>query len=263
MSPLAPWHIWKNLSDGDGVRSATTTGVFTVDGTRVDNVEDGVGLSAASPTEFTFNVHDVYLSRIHDDAVENDDVLSGSISNSLFETHTFLSEKGSFTNPNAVVTIDNCAVELILQPHQGNDSGNINTAGGYPYPDGLGNGSIFKFYDNGVGNGNVHVKNSVFLVNRPATSSNSAMQFAPGTYENVTVVWLGAGNYPFAAPPGATITRDRTAYDNARAAFFAAHPQFAGGGVLSAGEIDQLAFALAQVQQQTQLVDPFTGKLKK
>ena len=180
----------------------------------VDNFEDGFAPRGAQSA--TFSIHDVYGRNIHDDAIENDGIHSGIIRDSYFQTQTFYSARGG-SNASAAVTIDNCVVHLDLQPHQGGTGGpdDINSAGGYPYADGLGGGSIFKMDWGTSDSGVVHVKNSVFLLERPATSSFVGMQFAPGTYENVTIVWLGAG-VSLAGTPGVTITRDRTVFDRAR-----------------------------------------------
>ena len=225
----APWHVWKMHADGDGLRVEGDES-YEIDGTRIHNVADAIAPRGSQSA--VFDIHDVYATSIHDDAVENDEIHSGSISDSFFKTHTFLSARptsgSNISNPSAVVTVENCVVHLLLQPHQGGTGGptDINTAGGYPFDDGLGTGSIFKFDWGTTNSGTVVVRNTVFLIERNSASSKTAMQFAPGTYENVTVVWLGGGDYPWAAPTGVTITSDRTAYDQAKAAFFAAHPEF-------------------------------------
>ena len=245
----APWHVWKLHGDGDGVRMEGA-GWYEIDGTRVDNVEDG--FDPRGQVGATFHIHDVYATRIHDDAVENDDVHSGEIYNSFFQTHTFYSARG-LSNPNAMVRIDNSVVELILQPFQGSTGGptDQNTQGGYPYPDGLANGSMFKMdWDQPPNSGKVFITNTVFLIPRHASSSNLTMKFAPGTYENVTVVWLGTGAYPWPAPPGVTITTDRTVFDQAKAAFFAAHPQWAPSQPITlpddnTSSVEAVAFSLS------------------
>ncbi|MBI3838219.1 MAG: hypothetical protein HY288_09845 [Planctomycetia bacterium] len=223
MDPIAPWHVWKNYSNG-GAINIEGTGTETITGAVVKNMEDGIRIRGAVGA--TFNVHDVYMTQLHDDMIDNTDVHSGTIANSFFRGHTFLSNRGG-NNPAAVVTIQNDVVELMLQPHMG-DNGitDINTKGGYPFPDGLGNGSMFKWEDSNNSSGTVDVTDSVFLVNRPATSSNGAMAFPAGHYRNVTVVWLGGGAYPVPVPSGVTITTDRTIYDKAVDAFFASHPNF-------------------------------------
>src|SRR5262249_38910549 len=157
------------------------------------------------------------------DMVENDSLYSGTISNVYMRGHTLLSERGSPAEAHSVVTVKDSVFELMLQPHTG-DHGlvDMNHAAGYPFPDGLGNGSMFKISNGG---GTVVMDNVVILVNRPPTSGNSAAKFMPGTYHNVTIVLADSfqGDYPFAPPPGVTITRDRSIYDRAVQAFFDAH----------------------------------------
>lgn len=236
--PKAPWHVWKGLADGDGLR-VEGKGLINVSSVRIDNSEDGFSPQTADDSHTaTFNLKDQYYTRIHDDMVENDSKHDINISDSFMQGHTFYSMSGT-SNPNAKTTIKNVVVELILQPHEGRISGQsldlkVNTAGGYPYPDGLGCGSIWKT-DGGGKDGTIAVENSVFLVPRNGTSSMDSMRLdvAGITYKNVTIVWLGDGDYPSVIPPGVTITKDRSVFDNAKASFFAAHPQFTEGQVVN------------------------------
>lgn len=238
LDPLAPWHIWKGIADGDGLR-VEGSGTIDVSAIRIDNVEDGFSPHSANgadkPTDqVNYKLHDVYFSRIHDDMIENDATRNLDVRDVYMTGHTFYSSRGT-ANPNAVVNIDRAIVELFPQPHEGRISGtsgdlNINQAGGYPFADGLGVGSILKL-DSAGKNGKITIKNSVFLVPRASTSSMDAMRLdEPDViWQNVTVVWLGAGNYPGKIPPGVTITRDRSAFDQAKAQFFASHTNFADG----------------------------------
>lgn len=219
MNPLAPWHIWKDLSDGDGLRTEGT-GMATVKNVRIDNVSDGY--SPNGPAGSTFLIKDSKFTRIHDDIIEDDSIHSGTISNIYAEGHAFLSHRGS-SNSSAVVNIDHVVVKLILQPHYG-DHDPSDISGPYKngtYTDHLGNGTLFKWSSGG---GKVNVSDSVFLVPRYSTAGVSGMIFPPGTYKNVTVVWLGPGDWPTTVPPGVTITRDTTIFDKAKAAWDAAHP---------------------------------------
>jgi hypothetical protein len=216
--------VWKLHGDGDGIR-VEGAGRYEIRGTRIDNVEDGISPRGTAGAQFV--IRDVFMSRVHDDGVENDEIHSGELNDSFFQTHTFYSARGG-NNPAAVFRVRNCVVELILQPHQGgSDQQDINTRGGYPYPDGRGCGCLFKMDQNQPErSGKVDVRDSVFLVPRHSSSSNRAMKFAAGHFENVTVVWLGDGEYPHAPPTGVTITRDRATFDQAVDKFFAAHADF-------------------------------------
>ena len=225
MHPAAPWHLWKDLADGDGLRTEGT-GLMTVKNVQIDNVEDGY--SPNGSPESTFLVEDCKFTRIHDDIIEDDHLHSGTIRNIYAEGHSFLSHrpsKGKQGNLATVVNVEQVVVRLLLQPHQGDHTPqDINHAGGYPYPDGLGSGTLFKWT---IGGGTLNVSDSVFLIERPSTSSNQAMAFPPGTYRNVTIVWLGAGEYPAAIPNGVVVSRDRRIFDQAKAAWDAKHPALA------------------------------------
>jgi hypothetical protein len=233
LHPDAPWHIWKLMADSDGVR-VEGGGPFGIYDCRIDNVTDGLNPRRGG-SEAAFGIHDCYLSRVHDDCLENDDVLPGTIRNCFLQGHTFYSARPGTTMPSsAVVTIEDCVVELLLQPFQGgSDAGDYNEAGGYMYPDGNGCGTLWKMEWDGSGadakhpaSGSVVVRNTVFLVPRHSSSSLKAMRWPHGTYENVVLVWLGDGDYPWTRPPGVTITRDRSVFDAAKARFFQQHPQF-------------------------------------
>jgi len=240
LDPLAPWHIYKGIADGDAVR-VEALGNIVVDAIRVDNKEDGFAPRTANDKasdDAHFTLRNAYFTRIHDDAVENDSTKNLIVENSFFQAHTFYSSRGT-PNPNAQIQIRNVVAELILQPHEGRISGStldlrVNEAGGYPYPDGLGSGALFKL-DGGGKDGHILVEDSVFLVPRHSASSNDANALdQPGlTFHNVTVVWLGEGAYPGTIPAGVTITRDRSVFDGAKADFFASHPQFTEGQVVN------------------------------
>lgn len=219
-SSLLKWHDEKRANDGDAYH-VDVAAPWELRNFYVNNVEDGVGTING-----TFDIHDGFLDHIRDDAIENDANRSGTVRDLLVRGQTFYSDRG-VANPNTLVTFDNVLVELILQPHAGHLSpDDINTAGGYPYPDGLGSGYFFKMM--GADSGTIEVRNSSFLMPRNPTSSDSAADFPPGVYENVTVYWMGQGAYPGQLQPGITlINGDRTAFDAKVSQFFAAHPQFA------------------------------------
>lgn len=238
LDPLAPWHVYKGIADGDGMR-LEGSGVIDVSMNRIDNVEDGFSGHSANGTDAADNsvkykLHDVYYTRIHDDMIENDATRDLVVNNVFMQGHTFYSSRGT-ANPNANISISNALVELVLQPHEGRISGtsgqlNINEAGGYPFPDGLGVGSILKLDSPGK-NGHITISDSIFVVPRPSTSSMDAMNLAEPdvTWNNVTIVWLGDGAYPGTIPKGVTVVKDRAVFDQAKDAFFASHSNFVEG----------------------------------
>lgn len=50
-------------------------------------------------------------------------------------------------------------------------------------------------------------------------SSDNGDKFPKGTYQHVTLVWLGSGDYAEALPPGVKLTRDKRVWDTAKAAW--------------------------------------------
>ncbi len=227
MDERAPWGTWKDYSDGDGLRVEGSV-AYEIKNTFISNTFDGIGPRGSVGA--TFNIHDVFLDRIKDDMVENDDFHSGTIANSYMRGFVFLSAVGGsmVADPNSVVKVQNTIVELLPEV----------------YRDKLGTGAMFKW--DYAGTAKVDVRDSVFFVPSKSSIGTKIMQFAPGTYSNVTVVWQGTGAYPWPAPKGVTITRDRTVYDNAVKAFFAAHPQFAPDGIGMAQPVEPSSRAQAE-----------------
>jgi hypothetical protein len=243
MDERAPWETWKYYSDGTGLR-IEGSGTYEIRNTLIQNVEDAI--RPRGPAGAQFNIHDVFLDRIKDDMIENIDYHSGTISNSYLRGFVLLStQHGNLSAPPSTTVIKNSVVELLPEVYKGK----------------LGTGAMFKWDYNSAGKSagtaKVDVRDSVFLINMRSSVSTKIMQFAPGTYSNVTVVYLGVGAYPWPAPPGVTITRDRTVYDNAVKAFFASHPQFAS---VAPSGMNGLAFALAMDQLEA---DGVTRKVKR
>lgn len=66
----------------------------------------------------------------------------------------------------------------------------------------------------------VDVRNTVYRVDR---EHDGTMAFPSGNYENVTLVWLGGGNFPVPLPAGVTETHDIEVWHAARNAWLARH----------------------------------------
>jgi hypothetical protein len=71
----------------------------------------------------------------------------------------------------------------------------------------------------------VAVRDTIFRLDMPSYSSCSSQQWPAGSYDNVTVVWTGAGPYSTAGactntlPSGVTLTTDVSVWDDAVAAW--------------------------------------------
>ena len=189
--------------------------VFVADWTATYNLEcrdvwDGYRPRVQDGTEnsnrATWLLADAYMRRVHDDVVENDDLMSGTVRNSLVDgTFVGFSENGS-TNSGSTLTLRGVIMRL----------------GIYSYGGELGTGKVFKWSDAG---GKVDAANCIFLLDANTNQSRSSQVFPAGTYSNVTVI-LGpgfVGDYPVALPPGVTVTRDVSIFADARDAWLTAH----------------------------------------
>jgi len=216
------WDQMKDAYDGDGLRVAGSERT-SVDGLRVDNVEDGVaprGTEDRYPKDGDGLVmRNLYFTYIRDDCVENDDIAGGVISDSLFDgCYTGVSERPGSGNPQLdhpaprgeKLLLDH--VLLRLQAMPGPRDTRDRTV--------LGHGQLFKWSP--VANSLV-VRHSVFLVEK-APNSSSYFPFPRGTVtEDVTIVWLGSGDFGWAVPRGTTVTSDRSVWDRARAIWLTRH----------------------------------------
>ena len=85
-----------------------------IDGVRLHNVWDGIrpsGNKGIAADNFT--IRNVWMSRVRDDAVENDNYYTGLIEDSLFDgTFVFLSTRSQEKHPSNVVTVRNNLVRM-------------------------------------------------------------------------------------------------------------------------------------------------------
>ena len=78
--------------------------------------------------------------------------------------------------------------------------------------------------------GTVVVRNSIFRLDLPSYSACTSQQWPNGTYQDVVLVWAGAGPYASAGgcvntlPPGVRLTTDVGEWDRAKAAWLAGRP---------------------------------------
>jgi hypothetical protein len=186
---------------------------FTIEGLRVHNIGDGIRVREGAEN---FRITGVHLSFIHDDCVENDQLYSGVVEDSLF---------------------DGCYVAFSARPSSGESTdGRDNTE---TFRDNLvrlqpmptvykgsapGHGGFFKWDKNGRAPRLV-IRNNIFRVDQRPNHQSLGL---PKGYEHRcadnVVVWLGKGRYPDKLPKCFRITRDRGVWDRAVAAWQAAHP---------------------------------------
>ena len=204
------WQQVKHQYDGDGMR-VVAGDWYVVDGLRADNVEDGF-----SPFGDGFVGRNLYFTYIRDDCIENDAISGGYVADSLFDGCSMgLSERPSSgfdptpPPPGETFTMDGVLLHIQPMPREENT------------PDRLGNGQLFKW---SKWSNRLVLRDSVFWVERVSMNGAGAMGFPEGTVaHNVTLVWTGPGDYPAPIPPGVTVTRDRTVWDNARRSWLTRH----------------------------------------
>ena len=227
------WALGKTVFDGDGLRfEALANATVTVHGFRAVNVQDGISPRPAGGVAHdgvAWKVQGCYFRYIRDDAIENDALLDGEISDSLVDgTFVFLSQRpgarSTTTRAHALTKVRGCLVHLERMPYERDIGGDAPARGSIV--DGKGLGMPFKF--KGPPSGRLEVRDTIFLIDGLSVNGARAMSFPAWdgcVYENVTIVWRGGGAYPGQLPPrGVTVTDDPGVWTRARAAWLAAHP---------------------------------------
>ena len=191
----------------------------TVMNLRVHNYGDAVRFTDQGTRYFT--LRGSWFSDIHDDCMEDDRLKPGLVDDNLFDgCHVGISmrpgkaDQDTVTGVGDTLVIRNNLIRLKPFAH-GSKPELANTHGGF-----------FK-----VGNAlpqknlTLILEGNIFRADMlPGTGSlclNQHGKVARST--NNILVWLGAGNYPCAIPPGWTLTRDPKVWDNAVATWKARH----------------------------------------
>ena len=213
--PDEPWNYLYHVKDSNGaglavaVRDRTETYGFTA-----TNVWDGyvtvVGAGSEQDNKARFLLEGSYLKGVHDDAVQNDDLMSGTVRDCLFDgVFVGFSEQppghDSYSNRRSVLKVDGVIARFAPNVYDGK----------------LGSGIVFKWSETKAGT--VDVRRSIFFVEENSNLNLSGQRFPPGIYRDVTLV-LGPdfkGSWPVTLPPGVRVTRDVSVYTKARDAWLA------------------------------------------
>jgi hypothetical protein len=214
------WREMKRDYDGAGVRLESDDWMV-VDGLRTDNVMDALRPARAGSTLYARNV---WASYTRDDCIENDLMAAGVVSDSLFDgCHMGVSERSLNSEPQPAAetfTLDRVLLRLQLMPYDQSSTGRQPAEGSVV--NGRAHAQLFKW----SGDANKLVlKDSVFLVPRVSTNGKRSMSFPEGTVaDNVTLIWLGEGDYPGRLPAsGVTVTRDKSIWRDAKADWLDRH----------------------------------------
>jgi hypothetical protein len=216
------WHDMKLDYDGAALWVASR-GTYWIQGLRAHNVEDGVRVLGKVQEGDTAIVSGLYLSYIRDDAIENESntinlVFKDSLVDGTYMGFACRPAKGSSRYdmedpPDATLSIEDTLLRLQAMPYRV----------GKEAPSGWGHAHLFKW--SVAAPKKVIIRNSIFVVEQPSCQSRSAMRFPEGTVcENVTLIWLGGGNYPGKLPErGVTVTDDISIWHKAKAAWLQKH----------------------------------------
>jgi hypothetical protein len=201
------WH-------GGGLRTYTSN--TTINGWRIRNTADGYQPRDGENWTLVNN----YYEYIRDDCIENDDLLSGAVYDSLFDgCYTGFSEQDEGDVAGEQLIFD--GVLMRLQPMPGPRTGDDEPGN----PNVFAHGSFFKkMAEEDHEEWDRHrpiIRNSVFVAEK---FNGSPDDWPVGTVmQNVTVVWLGQGAFPMSTLPGMTLTTNRSVWDNARADWLSRH----------------------------------------
>lgn len=206
------YHV--NRQDGDGIRVVTNDWTATY-GLTLHNVWDGYNPTVEEGSEpdnnARFLLSGCYFKWIHDDAVENDSLMSGTVRDCLFDDiFVGFSEAPSdgydYTNHGSVLKVRDVIARFSPSIYDGRS----------------GTGMLFKWDDAA---GSVDMRRSVFLFDDNTNQEQGSQRFPRGTYKDVTIV-LGPdfeGSWPVPLPPGVKVTRDMSIFTGARDAWLDRH----------------------------------------
>jgi hypothetical protein len=190
-----------------------------VQGVRVHNYGDGVFPRGDADG---WIIRGSWFSFMRDDCIQNDHLYNGLVEDALYDgCYVFYSARRYSASRNAdgsanTVKFRNVLVRLQPMP----------TVYKGPAP---GHGKFWKLDRGGV-SPMIALENVIFRVDQASSiSGGHMMMIPPATHlaqcNNVTLVWLGNGDFPETVPPCYTVTRDRAVWDDAVASWHAAHPE--------------------------------------
>ena len=218
-----PWERWHDIYG-----MTIELPEFTVNGMRIHNMGDGISFTSHAADNWT--IRDVHMSEIHDDCVENDYANSGLIEDSLLEGCyvPLSSEGGSWMDPLPNGLDERVTVRDTLIWHKPMPTVYKGAAPG--------TGPLFKWSDvpdEGYGpmltmrNVTIRVDQEPGFDDLEFPTYTDPSTGDPQPYlddcSNNTIVWLGSGPYPADVPSCFTVTTDRAVWDDAVAAWKAAH----------------------------------------
>jgi hypothetical protein len=216
-----PFPTWHSMTGFDG-----RVPNLQIVATRIDNTGDGIGFNSTLATNFL--VSGVHLSNIHDDCIQDDNMLGGTIEDSLFDGcysgFSAMGFSGDIHDGSAnTLTISNSLVRVA-------DMVSV-SSGKSP-----GHGGFFKFAGriDTTGRGpKLVINNTIFRVDSQTTANLGLPNYLdpttnqwvpyPVTCSNNTMVWLGKGKFPVPLPSCFKVTSDKSVWNKAVATWTSNH----------------------------------------
>jgi hypothetical protein len=233
-----PWvTVRSDWSDDGGLECTSPSGDYYFEAFRLEKQVDAIEVASASTVvNQVCNIRHGYIKNNVDAAIANDGQKKIDVSDLLVDgTFTFLSQKPASTDPavygtTIVTPIKNCLIRLRRTAYTTQEGGaaasaNVKFTGpwnsssdtGLPVTGGgtaLGYvcGWLFDFRKEAVANPRsslrVDMKDCLVVCE---SLGQVAMQWPPGTYSNVKVLYVGPGTWPGdPAPPGVTIVETQS-----------------------------------------------------
>jgi hypothetical protein len=198
---------WKLKQCCSGWGAFKVTGSATLVNNRADNIamdmyQFGSGMA--------YEIDGAYGTYIRDDCITDLPHVALTVNDSLFDgCHTGISWRSSAKHPPAFPLTINDSL-FYIQPQPGSTSGGKCTQW---VVNSMANAGMWKM-DSFKGTADtVHVNNTVIRIDLRNHECDD--KWPVGTYNNVTLVWTGAGSYP-AVPAGVTVTTDVSVWNDAK-----------------------------------------------
>ncbi len=193
------WKDMKASYDGAGILIQSGD-YLVVDGLRTDNVMDAIRPRSNTST---FRISNIYATYTRDDAIENDNIMGGLISDCLFDgCFMFLSQQGTDTWAiSTPLEVADTLVRLEPMPYDTNVGGDPPAFEAAYGVNADRHAQLFKHH--GPGDAPLKVHDCIFYVPQLSVNGTSAMafpEFDGCTYENNILLWTGGGSYPGSLP---------------------------------------------------------------
>lgn len=217
-----PWRVYHDTA-GMGVSGSNVR----IDHPRIFNVGDGIRIRDRADG---WTVRNAYLSYVHDDCIENDRLVSGTIDGSFLDgcyvgVSTRRSDGTTYDGHLNTVTLSNSLVRLQAMPtvYSGTAAGS---------------GGFFKWDTSAARTSpKLAITNTVFRADQDTNHQDLSLPAGYAvTCANNVMVWLGTGPFPGSLPNCFTVTTDRAVWDAAVAGWKGAHPGVISGPEVSVGD---------------------------